>query len=92
MGGGSDVWEKFPNNVVFFLKAYLIDLFVKILKSKSPKPLTQFHMTQQIKKNHSLETAACQTRHRGFSSHVLALASNSCLRETFKNVLADFAR
>ena len=22
-GGGPDVWEKFPNNVVFFLKAYL---------------------------------------------------------------------
>ena len=22
-GGGSDVWEKFPNNIVFFLRAYL---------------------------------------------------------------------
>ena len=23
VGGGSDVWEKFPNNIVFFLRAYL---------------------------------------------------------------------
>ena len=22
-GGGADVWEKFPNNIVFFLRAYL---------------------------------------------------------------------
>ena len=22
-GGGSDVWEKFPNNILFFLRAYL---------------------------------------------------------------------
>ena len=22
-GGGADVWEKFPNNMVFFLRAYL---------------------------------------------------------------------
>ena len=23
VGGGSDVWEKFPNNIIFFLRAYL---------------------------------------------------------------------
>ena len=25
-GGGSDVWEKFPNNIVFFMRAYLTQL------------------------------------------------------------------
>ena len=61
-----------------------IDLFVKILKSKSPKPLTQFHTTQQVKKNHSfrnycLSNPAERQKSFSISSHVLALASNSCL-------------
>ena len=30
MGGGSDVWGKFPNNIGFFLRAYLRPMFLPI--------------------------------------------------------------